>query len=142
MRLATTFDDRGFDNLRAPQVRLSPFTVERMLEVGQRVRALYPCKDGERVLGTVTDEVLRGLAAGVTGKLGGKVGVAPRIFLKCLVDVMDRVEQYPLFDPGRDYDLVLAPGDLTEEERAAAGVGRTVDDVAIDVGEDEGGRVE
>ncbi len=48
------------------------------------------------------------LARAVTGKLGGKVGVAPRIFLKKLVaDVLDRVEQFADFDPRRDYALTL-----------------------------------
>ena len=42
------------------------------------------------------------LARAVTGKLGGKVGVAPRIFLKKLVaDVLDRVEQFADWDPRR-----------------------------------------
>ena len=42
----------------------------------------------------------------VTGKLGGKVGVAPRIFLKKLVaDVLDRVDQYADFDPRQNYAL-------------------------------------
>ena len=38
----------------------------------------------------------------MTGSLGGKVGVAPRIFLKKLVaDVLDRIDQFPDFDPRR-----------------------------------------
>jgi hypothetical protein len=36
----------------------------------------------------------------MTGKLGGKVGIAPRLFLKKLVaDVLDRIDQYDDFDP-------------------------------------------
>ncbi len=135
MRLATKFDDKGFDNLRAPQIRLKPFSLARMLEVSQRVRAIYPSKDEDRVRAAVTDDILRGLAEGVTGKLGGKVGVAPRIFLKSVVDILDRVDQYPEFDPVKDYDLVIAPNDMTDEERAAAGVQRTVDDIVLDLGE-------
>ena len=42
----------------------------------------------------------------VDRRLGGKVGVAPRLFLKKLVgDVLDRVDQFPDFDPRRDYAL-------------------------------------
>jgi hypothetical protein len=43
----------------------------------------------------VTDEVLRAVARQVTGKLGQKTGIAPRLFLKKLVDgVLDRVDQW------------------------------------------------
>lgn len=142
MRLQTEFDDKGFDNLRAPQVRLRPFDLGRMLEVGQRVRAIYPSRDAERVVATVGDEVIRGLAERVTGKLGGKIGVAPRIFLKRLVDLLDRVDQYPQFDPVRDYDIEVRVDEMTDEERAAAGVARTVDDIELDVGEGGGSGVE
>ena len=38
------------------------------------------------------------------GKLGGKVGIAPRLFLKKLVaDVLDRIDQFADFDPRRHY---------------------------------------
>jgi hypothetical protein len=57
----------------------------------------------------------------VIGSLGGKVGVAPRVFLKKFVaDVLDRVDQFPDFDPKRHYALTLAPAELSEEERNAA----------------------
>ena len=40
----------------------------------------------------------------VAGELGGQVGVAPRLFLKKLVaDVLDRVDQFPDFDPRQHY---------------------------------------
>ena len=56
----------------------------------------------------------------MTGSLGGKVGVAPRVFLKKLVaDVLDRVDQFADFDPRRHYALTLAPGELSEVERNA-----------------------
>ena len=39
------------------------------------------------------------LAGAVAGKLGGKVGVAPRIFLKKLdAEVLDRIDQFPDFE--------------------------------------------
>ena len=61
------------------------------------------------------------LADAVTGSLGGKVGVAPRVFLKKLVaDVLDRVDQFGDFDPRKHYALTLAPAELTEEERSAS----------------------
>ena len=95
---------------------------------------LYPATDEGRVRSAVDDNVLEGLAQGVTGKLGGKVGVAPRIFLKRLVDVLDRVEEHPDFVPARDYELVVSPEEMKAEEREAAGVTRSVDDIELDLG--------
>ncbi len=70
------------------------------------------------------------LAGAVTGGLGGKVGVALRVFLRKLVgDVLDRVDQFDDFDPRRDYRLTITDGELTEAERQAA----TPDDVELDV---------
>jgi len=43
---------------------VAPFTLARLLEVGQRIRELYPSREPERVTATVTDQVIRGLAAG------------------------------------------------------------------------------
>jgi hypothetical protein len=62
------------------------------------------------------------------GKLGGKVGLAPRLFLKKLVgDVLDRTEQFPDFDPRKHYELTLAGAELSFEERAAS----SVDDIEL-----------
>jgi hypothetical protein len=66
--------------------------------------------------------LIRRLAEGVAGKLGGKVGIAPRIYLKKLVaDVLDRVDQFPDFDPLTHYTLTLSETELTPVERQAAG---------------------
>ena len=75
------------------------------------------------------DTYIGDLADVVTGPLGGKVGVAPRIFLKKLVaDVLDRVDQFPEFDPRYHYALTLNAGELTEiENNAATGAVRAAD---------------
>ena len=45
------------------------------------------------------DRYLSDLADAVAGKLGGQIGIAPRLFLKKLVgDVLDRVELAVLLD--------------------------------------------
>jgi hypothetical protein len=139
MRLHTELDDSGFDNPRAVQLRLRPFTIERMVEVGRKVRDLYPSGAAARIAGRVTDAVLDGLAHGVAGQLGGRVGVAPRIYLKRLVDVLDRVDQHEGFDPAKHYELVLRANELTAEERAAAGMERSVDDIELELGDQAGG---
>lgn len=134
-RLHTEFGkDPSKDSSRAVQIRLQPFDLDRMIEVGQRIRELYPTDHPERLLTHVDDALLRDLAVGVTGKLGGKVGVAPRIYLKRLVDVLDRVDEHATFDPRKDYELVVRASELTEEERGAAGMVMGVDEIELEVG--------
>jgi hypothetical protein len=112
-------DDQRFDNLRATQVRLTPFDSERLFEVGRRVRDLYPAVHPERVTERVSDAFLQGLVSKVTAGFGGKVTVAPRVFLRELVDVIDRVEQHESYNPAGHYKLTLSGETLTAEELAA-----------------------
>ncbi len=123
-RLATDFStDARFDNPRAVQIRLPGFDRGALAALGGKVRGLYVAGAAEpdRVAALVDDAYVGDLADAVIGSLGGKVGVAPRVFLKKLVaDVLDRVDQFPDFDPRRHYALTLAPAELSEEERNAA----------------------
>ncbi len=112
-------EDPRWDNLRAPQVRLLPFTEERLLTVGRRVRDLYPAKHQERVLGRIDDRFLDALVKQITAGFGGKVSLAPRLFLRELIDVMDRVDLHEDYDPVSHYRLELDDGKLTAEELAA-----------------------
>ena len=131
-RVQVNFGDDGrFDNLRAPQVRLLPFTDERLLTVGTRIRDLYPAKNADRVAQRIDDRFLRALVSQVTAGFGGKVSLAPRLFLRELIDVMDRVDIHEDYDPATHYRLELEDGKLTPEELAAKH-GRS-----MDVAEDE-----
>ena len=124
--------DARFDNPRAVQIRLRAFDMERLVEVGRNVRAVFVQRSAaaDRVLTLVDDALLRDLATAVTGKLGGKVGVAPRIFLKKLVaEVLDRVDQFPDFDPRKDYQLVVQAAELSQDERRAL----SPDDIQLDL---------
>jgi hypothetical protein len=126
--------DARFDNPRAVQLRLSPFDHDRLVEVGTKVRDLYSsgCSSPERVRRLATDDLVSELARGVTGKLGGNVGVAPRLFLKKLVsDVLDRIDQFEDFDPAQHYRLTLTTGEMTATEREAQATG--VDDIELDL---------
>ena len=67
----------------------------------------------------MSDEFLQALVTQVTTGLGGKVAMAPRLFLRELVDVMDRVDQHEGYDPARAYKLTLDEATLTTEELAA-----------------------
>ncbi|MFW6031435.1 MAG: BREX system ATP-binding protein BrxD [Myxococcota bacterium] len=137
-RLHVDFGDPRFDSAKAPQIRLMPFDLDKLAEVGRRVRDLYPTKAPERVQQRVSDETVRALATKVAGALGEKVGVAPRIFLKRLVGVIDKVDEHPDYDPMAHEKLELDPNELTDEERAAAGLVRSVDDIVLDLGSERG----
>lgn len=136
-RLHTDFTtDARFDNPRAVQVRLPGFDRAALLAVGQRVRDLYAdgTDNAVRVRSMVDDAYVASLADAVTGSLGGKVGIAPRVFLKKLVaDVLDRVDQFADFDPRQHYALTIGDGDLTEVERNAARPPARADDVALEL---------
>lgn len=125
--------DRRFDNPRAVQIRLAPFDLERMTTVGMRIRDIYlqHSAAAERLRSLVDDAYVADLARATAGSLGGKVGIAPRIFLKKLVgDVLDRVDQFPEFDPRKHYAPTVGPTELTDPERAAV---NGVDDIPLDV---------
>jgi hypothetical protein len=133
-RLHTDFaTEARFDNPRAVQIRLPGFGHEALCQVGRRVRDLYAqqSKVAERI-GSLADEAyLADLATAVTGQLGSKVGIAPRLYLKKLVaDVLDRVDQFPDFDPRVHYALTVSDSELTPSERAMRGA-ESVDDIEL-----------
>ena len=114
-------------------VGLATFDHAALLAVGRRVRDIYA--DGraneQRLRAVVDDSYLDALARAVAGGLGGKVGVAPRLFLKKLVaDVLDRVDLHADFDPRQHYNLTLAETEMSPTERAAAGAA-SVDDIEL-----------
>ncbi|MCV7181118.1 BREX system ATP-binding protein BrxD [Mycolicibacterium murale] len=131
-RLHTEFaKDPRFDNPRAPQLRLTGFDQDRLIELGTRVRNLYigGVPDPERVSRVADDAFVGRFAVAVAGELGGKVGIAPRLFLRKLVDVLDKIEQFADFDPYQDYEVRIAAAELSDSERAAL----AADDVPLDL---------
>ncbi len=127
--------DARFDNPRAVQIRLPGFSLDRLCQVGIKVRSIYEqhAKAPERLATLCDDGYIRELAEAVTGKLGGKVGIAPRIFLKKLVaDVLDRIDQFPDFDPRQHYALTIAETELTPVERQAMGA-TDVDEIELNL---------
>jgi hypothetical protein len=99
------------------------------------VRDIYlqHSKASSRIATRCDDQYVRVLAEAVTGKLGGKIGVAPRIFLKKLVaDVLDRVDLHESFDPRVDYQLTIGDIELTPSERHAM-AGTSVDEIELEL---------
>ena len=135
-RLAVDFTtDARFDNPRAVQIRLRGFNQDSLEEVGRKVRNLYAENSAvtDRVLRLADDDYVAELARAVTGKLGGKIGIAPRIFLKKLVgEVLDRIDQFEEFDPRQHYALTISDNELTSVERATTAAS-SVDDIELDL---------
>lgn len=123
-RLATDFTtDPRFDSPRAVQLRLPGFDLASLGDLGRKVRDLYVggAQHPDIVTARVDDAYLDEFAAALTGSLGGKVGIAPRLYLRKLVaDVLDRVDEFEDFDPRRHYSLTLNTSELSETERSAA----------------------
>lgn len=141
-RLQTDFQtDARFDNPRAAQIRLSGFTVDSLIELGARVLDIFAAgaENPERIHDVVDDAYIATLAKSVGGELGGRTGVAPRLFLKKLIaDVLDRVELFDDFNPRRDYRLTVNPSELNDVERAAhvrgaGGAVGSVDDIDLEL---------
>ena len=135
-RLQVDFQtDLRFDNPRAVQIRLPAFTLERLQLVGSRSATSTVNMPIRRSVSTssVHDQYISDLASGVAGKLGGKVGISPRIFLKKLVsDVLDRIDQFDDFDPRKHYALTISEAELLPVERQAMGASN-VDEVELEL---------
>lgn len=95
------------------------------------MRDLYAsdCSSPDRIRRIATDDFINLLAQSITGKLGGKVGIAPRLFLKKLVsDVLDKIDQHEAFDPAKHYQLTLDNSEMTAVERES----QKLDDIELD----------
>ncbi|MEV6155638.1 BREX system ATP-binding protein BrxD [Nonomuraea sp. NPDC052129] len=131
-RLATDFStDPRFDNPRAVQIRLAGFTMDSLVDLGVTIRDLYAVGAAERIKTLADDAYIADLAQAVGGALGGKAGVAPRLFLKKLIgEVLDRIDQFEDFDPRRHYRLTVSNAELTDVERNLA---TSADDIDLDL---------
>ena len=122
-----------FDNPRAVQIRLPGFDLERLCEVGRKVRDIYAegSANAARINRLADDSYIEELAKAVTGHLGGKVGIAPRIFLKKLVgDILDRIDQFFEFNPRENYALTIAEAELNDTERNLVAA-QSVDEIEL-----------
>lgn len=112
-------DDPRFENWKAPQVRLRAFDAERLRQVGRAVRDLYPARDPERLRSVADDAFVAALVDELTEGFGGRVDVVPRLFLRTLVDALDRADTHPDYDPRAHHRVRIEPDELKDEEREA-----------------------
>jgi len=107
--------DPNFPNWRAKQVALLAFDAERLRAVGRKVRTLFPESVQERVDDPFLDALIRSL----TERFGGQVSITPRLFLRELVDVLDKTAQYDSYVPMEHHELHLDEDALAPSELAA-----------------------
>jgi len=132
-RISVDFSgDPRWDNPRAPQVRLLGFQRASLQELGERIRTIYASGSagGDRIAALVSDDYLGALADTVAGRLGGRVGIAPRLYLRKLIDILDKIEQFPDFTPEDASKVTVGDAELNDDERAAVG---GVDGIPLDV---------
>jgi BREX system ATP-binding protein BrxC/D len=123
-RINVNFEEGKPDNLRQPQIRLPEFDQDRLVLVAKKVREIFPADHPERVKERVHDAFVVKLVDDFTNAFGGKVSVTPRLFLRKLIDEMDRVDQYEDYDPNEGYEFKtdsLDDIELTPQEQECLG---------------------
>jgi len=110
--------DDAHPNLRQPQLAIRPLKAEQLKEIALKLRELYPAKDSASFQRQVTPEFVERLVRDVTTGFKGAIGVIPRHFLRALVGVMDKADQYPAtYDPMQHYSFTTNASDLRPEEQ-------------------------
>jgi hypothetical protein len=110
----------NYRNPRQPQIILSRFDSRKLEKVAQKVIEIYAAAYSEVDRSRVSHRFIRAMIERLTGKFGGRIDVIPRIFLKELVDVLDKCELYDDYNPWETYqfDARNLKGELKEEEEA------------------------
>lgn len=109
--------DGEFVSVRQPQIELKPFKEDRLRQVAQNLRRIFPTEHRSRLEERVDDEFIDQLVNEVTQGFKGDVGVVPRQFLREFVDVMDKVHEFAEYSPKDDYKFKTR--DLTPQEKHA-----------------------
>jgi adenosylhomocysteinase len=113
--------DDPFPNPELPQIALPRFNTTKLREVAHKVLTIYDVANTPIDRERVNDVFVDFMIAEVTSKFGGRVDVVPRQFLRDFVNVLDKVAQYPEYDPDVEYefDRRAVADELTAVEQAA-----------------------
>jgi hypothetical protein len=113
-------EQNGRSSLRQAQLKLEPFDTTRLTDVALKLRELFPIDDRARLEQKVSAAFIQRLVEEVSTGFRGDVGVVPRQFLRRFVEVLDRVDEDPSYDPMSEHGF--SPRELNEsEQRLAAG---------------------
>ena len=120
-RIKLDSPDDPFPNPELPQIVLPRFDGTKLQAVASKVLRIYEAAYGATDRQRVSDVFLEFMIAEVTSKFGGRVDVVPRQFLRDLVNVLDKVRQYPEYDPDTEYefDRTVPETDLSPVEQEA-----------------------
>jgi hypothetical protein len=105
MPVSTTCVLRRYESFRSLTSGCSPS--------GVASGTFYPANNADRIAQRIDDQFLRALVAQVTAGCGGKVALAPLLFLRELIDAMDRVDIHEDYEPTTHYRLELDDTKLT-----------------------------
>jgi adenosylhomocysteinase len=111
----------GYPNPRQPQIALPRFDNKKLGQVAEKVISVYSKAYREVDRSRVSHRFVKAMIQKVTSRFGGRVDVIPRLFLRELVDVLDKCELYEDYDPWKSYefDAGQLPEGLRAEEEAA-----------------------
>jgi hypothetical protein len=127
--------DPRFDSMQSHRLRLTGFDLDKLVELGCRVRDLYADSQPEareRIGRLVDDAYVKDLAASIAGQLG--VGASPRVFLRSLVsDVLFKVAEHPDFNPRVHYTRHRLDNLTGEEENALRSAASSADEIELDL---------
>lgn len=113
-------EQNGRSSLRQAQLKLDPFDASRLTEVALKLREIYPAAERRLLEERVSAAFIRRLVEEVSSGFRGDVGVVPRQFLRRFVEVLDRVDEDPSYDPMTEHGFL--PKEPNEsEQRLLAG---------------------
>lgn len=133
-RISVPFKEGEPENLRQAQVRLKPFNAQRLLQVAEQIVQIYPADHPERLREKITPAFLHSLIEQITARFGGHIEVAPRLFLRQLIHLMDLIDQHHDYNPGQIEHLdtdQLGQIQLHPEEALALGQSHSVFEVEL-----------
>lgn len=113
--------DDPYPNPELPQIVLSKFNSDKLQSVAGKVLRIYEQAYEPVDRDRVSDVFIEFMVHEVTSKFGGRVDVVPRQFLRDFVNVLDKVRQYPDYNPDVEYEFDRAAIDveLTPVEQEA-----------------------
>lgn len=119
-RIGQISSDERYPNPRQPQICLPPFDPSRLEEVARKVCDVYERAYGEVDHDRISNRFIRIMVSRVSSAFGGRIDVIPRLFLKEFVDVLDKCDLYPDYDPMGVYqpETRHLQEMLNEEEKA------------------------
>lgn len=113
--------DDPFPNPELPQIVLPRFDSRKLHAVADKVLRIYERAYEPVDPDRVDDVLIEFMIDEVTSKFGGRVDVVPRQFLRDLVNELDKVRQYPDYQPEVEYEFDRSDdeAELRPEEREA-----------------------